>query len=293
MKLAPCFRLMRFHKPAGIALLWLPTAWALWIANHGAPTLKLAIYFLLGTIFMRAAGCVINDIADRHIDKHVSRTKTRPLTTGEISLTEAWGLLLILLFAALYILLQLPIACFNYALIALLLTVIYPFCKRFIQAPQLVLGLAFSMGIPMAYAASGIKPNLCMLILFSLNFAWIVAYDTMYAMADKADDLRIGVKSTAIFFGRFDRLMIVLLQILFHGLWIVLALTQHYSPWFYGAWILGSSVLMYQQILIRSREPSLCLRAFSTSSLYGVLMWLGIILATNTLRSYQSTPVIC
>lgn len=277
MKSGAYFRLMRFHKPAGIALLWLPTAWALWIANHGTPKLNLIIYFLLGTIFMRAAGCVINDIADRHIDKHVNRTKTRPLTSGEVTLAEALLILLLLLFSALFILLQLPVTCFYYALMALLVTFIYPFCKRFFQAPQFILGVAFSMGIPMAYAASGVKPDTVMLVLLLLNFAWIVAYDTMYAMVDKADDVRIGVKSTAILFASHDRLIILLLQILFHGLWIYIALAQHYSPWFYGAWLIAAGVLLYQQRLIRSREPALCLRAFSTNSLYGTLMWIGII----------------
>ncbi len=276
MKLGAYLRLMRFHKPAGIALLWLPTAWALWVANHGMPKLNLIIYFLLGTIFMRAAGCVMNDIADRHIDRHVTRTKARPLTTGEVSLIEALFTLFILLVAALSVLIQLPTACFYYALGALLLTVLYPFCKRFFQAPQLILGLAFSMGIPMAYAASGAAPDKSMLVLFVLNFAWIVAYDTMYAMADRADDVRIGVKSTAILFDHFDCLIILLLQLLFHGLWLFLAITQHYSMWFYTVWALSGWILVYQQLLIKNRDPAMCLRAFSTNSLYGLFMWFAI-----------------
>lgn len=267
---------MRFHRPAGIALLWLPTAWALWIANHGAPKISLIIYFLLGTIFMRAAGCVVNDIADRHIDKHVSRTQTRPLTTGEISLTNALINLFLLFIAALWVLIQLPVTCFYYAIPALLLTVFYPFCKRFFQAPQLILGLAFSMGIPMAYAASLASPDISMLVLFLLNFAWIVAYDTMYAMADRADDVLIGVKSTAILFAQHDCFITMLLQIFFHSLWLILALTKHYSLWFYGVWIIAAGVLVYQQQLLRNRNPSDCLRAFSFSSLYGLLMWLAL-----------------
>ncbi len=277
MKVYAYLRLMRFHKPAGIALLWLPTAWALWIANHGVPPLNLILYLLLGTIFMRAAGCVMNDIADRHIDIHVSRTKMRPLTTGEVSLPEAVLTLFLLLFVALCVLIQLPLICFYYALPALLLTILYPFCKRFLQAPQLVLGLTFSMGIPMAYAASGVTPNSTMLLLFILNFVWIVAYDTIYAMVDRADDLRIGVKSTAILFAHFDCLIILLLQVFLSGLWIGLALTQHYSLWFYAFWLLAAMVLIYQQWLIRNRKPAKCLRAFSTNSLYGLLMWIALI----------------
>lgn len=270
-------RLMRFHKPAGIALLWLPTAWALWIANQGTPPLHLIMYFFLGTVFMRAAGCVVNDIADRNIDKHVSRTKLRPLTSGEVTLPEALIILIVLLCAALWVLLQLPRNCFFYALFALFVTVLYPFCKRFFHAPQLILGLAFSMGIPMAFVASDQSPDVNMLVLFVLNFAWIVAYDTMYAMADREDDLRIGVNSTAVLFGQYDCQIILLLQVFFHSLWIVLALALHCSVWFYLAWGLAGAVLIYQQWLIRTRRTGLFLRAFATNSLYGLLMWIGLI----------------
>ena len=275
-------RLMRLNKPAGIALLWFPTAWALWVANNGTPKLALIIYFLLGTIFMRSAGCVVNDIADRHIDIHVNRTQHRPLTTGEISLPKAIILLFLLLFAALFILIQLPHQCFYYALFALFATILYPFCKRFIQAPQLILGLAFSMGIPMAYVASGISPDITTLLLFVLNFTWIVAYDTMYAMADRDDDLRIGVKSTAILFAHHECLIILLLQIIVHTLWIALALGLHYSLWFYPPWALAAGILAYQQWLIRTRKADSCLRAFSTNSWYGLFMWLDLILINNS-----------
>ena len=269
---------MRFDKPVGIVLLWLPTAWALWIANEGMPPFSLMIYFLLGTVFMRAAGCIINDIADRDIDKHVRRTRLRPLTTGEISLFQAFILLFTLLVAALLVLIHLPLACFYYAIPALLVTVLYPFCKRFLQAPQLVLGVAFSMGIPMAYIASGVLPNVTMLLLFTLNFAWIVAYDTMYAMADREDDLRIGVQSTAVLFAQFDCSIVLLLQIFFHGLWLLLAYIQHYSLGFYSLWFVAAGILLYQQRLITSRDANLCLRAFSTNSWYGLLMWLALII---------------
>lgn len=276
MKFNAYFRLMRFHKPVGIVLLWLPTAWALWIANKGMPELHLIIYFLLGTILMRAAGCIINDIADRDIDKHVRRTNMRPLTTGEIGLLEALSVLIIILWGALYVLVQLPLECFYYAIPALLITVLYPFCKRFLQAPQLVLGVAFSMGIPMAYIASGVALNMTMVLLFVLNFAWIVAYDTMYAMADREDDLRIGVRSTAVLFARNDCNIILLLQIFFHGLWLLLAYLQHDSIKFYGLWLLAGCILVYQQRLIRTRNDALCLRAFSTNCWYGLLMWAAL-----------------
>ena len=279
MTLSASLRLMRFHKPAGTLLLWCPTAWALWVANQGMPEMHLLVYFFMGTVLMRAAGCVLNDMADRHIDKHVHRTQKRPLTTGEIGLVEAFGWLIVLLLAAFWVLIQLPRACFYYALFALFITVVYPFCKRFFAAPQLILGLAFSMGIPMAYAASSVAPNVAMLILLCINFAWIVAYDTMYAMADKADDLRLSVQSTAVLLGDYECWVIGALQLFFHGLWLVLAVFEQYSVGFYGVWCVAGGVLVYQQLLIRSRDANLCLRAFSMSSGYGALMWLGLMIA--------------
>ena len=276
MKLGAYFRLMRFHRPAGILLLWLPTAWALWIANSGTPTFKLISYFLFGTIVMRAAGCIVNDIADRHIDKHVKRTNMRPLTTGEVGLPEAVALLGLLLVIALFIVLQLPILCLYYAFVALFITMFYPFCKRFFEAPQLILGIAFSMGIPMAYAASGITFSSDMLVLFILNFAWIISYDTMYAMVDRNDDLRIGVKSTAVLFAQYDQLIIFILQLFFHAIWIFLGITMHYSPWFYGFWVGALVVLAYQQKLISQRDTCSYLQAFSSNVWYGLWMWCAL-----------------
>jgi len=276
LKVSAYLRLMRFHKPVGILLLWLPTAWALWIANQGTPSLALLSYFLLGTLFMRAAGCVVNDLADRHIDKHVHRTRMRPITTGEIGVPEALILLLGLLLCSLYIVLQLPMRCFYEALIALAITLIYPFCKRFFQAPQLMLGLAFSMGIPMAFTASGKTLNDTMIILFALNFFWIVAYDTLYAMADRVDDLRIGVKSTAILFAPYDRLIVLLLQMITHGLWLFLALRLHYSLGFFVCWGIAITVLVYQHYLLQLNQESAYLKAFSSNVWYGLLMWLAL-----------------
>jgi 4-hydroxybenzoate polyprenyltransferase len=276
MKWNAYWRLMRFDKPVGILLLWFPTAWALWLANNGVPSLKLFLLFLSGTVLMRAAGCVINDIADRNIDKHVTRTKLRPLTSGEVSLTEAFILLCLLLFAALLILINLPWNCFYLGLIALFISFLYPFCKRFLSAPQLVLGLAFSMGIPMAYVASNVPLNSQSILLFLINFFWIVAYDTMYAMTDKEDDLRIGVKSTAIYFASYDRLILGILQCVFHGLWLYLAISTHAHLMFYIFWIAAGGVLFYQQKLIHQREKEQCFRAFIISVYYGTLMWLAL-----------------
>jgi 4-hydroxybenzoate polyprenyltransferase len=276
MKWNAYWRLMRFDKPVGTLLLWFPTAWALWIANRGIPSLKLLVLFFSGTVLMRAAGCVINDIADRDIDKHVTRTKLRPLTSGELNLQEALALLAVLLFSALLILINLPRDCFYLGCIALFISFLYPFCKRFLSAPQFVLGLAFSMGIPMAFVASNIPLNVECALLFVLNFAWIVAYDTMYAMTDREDDLRIGVKSTAIYFASYDRLIIGLLQCLLHGLWLYLALNMHANKWFYIFWFVAALVLFHQQKLISKREQTSCFRAFIISVYYGAFMWLAV-----------------
>lgn len=277
MKWNAFYRLMRLDKPIGILLLWYPTAWGLWLANQTRPPIKLIILFALGTVFMRSAGCVINDIADRNIDKFVNRTKLRPLTSGELRLEDALFILFFLLAGSLAILLCLPSSCFIWAVVALLITGLYPFCKRFLSAPQVVLGFAFSMGIPMAYAASGRALDKVTLLLLLLNFCWIVAYDTMYAMVDREDDLKIAVKSTAIYFGQHERLIIALLLGLMHLLWLIVA---HYSLvgwYFYLFWFLGAGVLCYQQHLIHRRQIEQCFRAFLISSYYGMLMWLALI----------------
>ncbi|WP_232505602.1 4-hydroxybenzoate octaprenyltransferase [Legionella clemsonensis] len=267
---------MRLHKPIGILLLWWPTAWALWLASEGKPPFSLTLLFLAGTVCMRSAGCVINDIADRHVDLHVKRTKTRPLTAGQVNLIEAFCLLFILLLLALTILLQLPKPCFYYALVAVVVTLLYPFCKRFIQSPQLVLGIAFSMGIPMVYAALDHLVDKTMMILLFINFIWVVAYDTEYAMADREDDLRIGIKSTAILFASYDKLAIALLQVLLHLLWLPLAFTLN-SLFFWGCWFYAALNLVYQQRLIRQREAVNCFNAFTSNNWYGLSMWIGIV----------------
>lgn len=273
MKYFAWFRLMRLDKPVGIWLLWFPTAWALCLAAKGQMDWYLAFLFFAGTVLMRSAGCVINDIADRHIDTHVKRTALRPLTSGETGLVSAFILLFILLLLALVVLIQLPRACFYYAVLALLITFIYPFCKRFISGPQLVLGFAFSMGIPMAYAALGLRPDWNTVLLLVINYCWIVAYDTEYALVDRDDDLRIGVKSTAIWFGESNRLMIGLLQIVAHSLWLILAFLNQLSAIFLVYWLLGALIFIYQQRLLSAKSY---FSAFLSNSYYGLVMWVGI-----------------
>jgi len=274
----PYLRLMRFDKPAGIALLWAPTAWALWLANQGHPAGWLVVYFLVGTVCMRAAGCIVNDLADRNIDCHVQRTRLRPLTQGEISIPQALMVLVLLLICAAGIALNLPILCWYEACFALLITIVYPFGKRFIQAPQLVLGVAFSMGIPMAYAASGQSPDLGMVLLMLLNFCWIVAYDTMYAVVDMADDRLIGVRSTAILFGRNLRPILAILLCMTHGLWLLIGYVYPVSIWFMVAWLVGLGIFIYQYRLLAASTTHVAMRAFLSNAVYGLVMWLGFVL---------------
>ena len=273
--IAPYIQLLRLHKPIGTLLLWFPTAWALWLA--GNPTPQLVFYFFLGTFVMRAAGCLLNDIADRQIDPHVERTKNRPLAAQTVRLQEAIGLLVTLLLIAFIILAQLPKTCFNYALISLALTAVYPFCKRFLEAPQLVLGLAFSMGIPMAYTAEGVALNATAALLMLLNFFWIMAYDTIYAMADQKDDVQIGVKSTAILFGTQANNIVLLFQIITQVLWIMLARINTFGPLFYILWGIGCILFGYQQWIIRGKHPHY-LKVFSSNGVYGLIFWFFLML---------------
>lgn len=284
MQLSAYIRLMRLEKPIGILLLWFPTAWALWLATNGHPSYRVFFIFLLGTIVMRSAGCVMNDIADRRLDGWVARTRLRPLVTGEVSLPHAFYLLFSLLVVAFILVLFLPIHCFYYALIALIFAEIYPFCKRFLHAPQCVLGLAFSMGIPMAYAAFEVPLNGDVLFLLCINILWVIAYDTIYAMADKEDDLKIGIRSTAIFFGRLDRAVIAGLQMLVQILWLVWTIKMQVSLCFYVFWVAATCNFLWQQWLIVDKKPTNCMRAFKSNAYYGAMMWLALIF--NTIHPY-------
>ena len=276
------FYLLRLHKPIGILLLWYPTACALWIANQGRPPFLLVLYFFLGTFIMRSAGCLVNDIADRHIDPHVARTKTRPLATGQIRLEHAFVILIALIFMGFAILLTLPKACFVYALLSIGITVIYPFCKRFFQAPQLILGIAFSMGIPMAYAASSQTLNISAILLLGLNFCWIMAYDTIYALGDMPDDLEINIKSTAIFFGHQVNNIILAFQALTQSMWLMLAYHLKFNAVFYLAWIVSCLLLSQQQLIIRKPEPDY-LKTFTSNSYYGLVLWIAVMICSYSL----------
>lgn len=256
------WRLMRADRPIGTLLLARPMLAALVIAGEGNPPLKVVILFMLGAFIMRSAGCVINDFADRAIDGHVTRTKSRPLATGELQSWHAVALFVALLVIAFLIVLQFNKSTILLSFAAAGVATLYPFCKRFTQLPQVVLGIAFSFGVLMPFTALEQGLPLSAWLLFAANICWTVAYDTEYAMADRADDVKIGVKSTAILFGGFDRFAIALLQLATLGLLTWLGYRLEFG-WIFACGLLLIAVLFaWQHRLIWYREPQLCFRAF-------------------------------
>jgi len=278
-RLEAYYYLCRFDKPIGTELVFWPTMWAMWIANKGIPSLGILIPMILGTIFMRAAGCAINDFADRKVDAHVERTKTRPLATGIISAKEAVYVFLVLVIASACMLFFLPIETFYWSFGALFLAFIYPFMKRYTHLPQVFLGAAFSWSIPMGYTAVGVTPDLTCWLLYFGNLAWTVAYDTQYAITDREYDLKIGVKSTAILFGRYDIQIIGLLQVLSLALiGGALYLEQLLMPFGLLALGLVAADFIYQAIKTKDRNPQICFWAFRHNRWVGMLIFAGIFL---------------
>ena len=277
-KINAYFKLMRFDKPIGIFLLLWPTLWPLWLVNKGVPGFKMLLIFVVGVVVMRSAGCVINDIVDKDIDPSVERTKTRPLANQSVSIGEAYFLLLILLSIALALVLQLNVSSFFWALGGLLITVIYPFCKRFFSAPQLILGFAFSWSIPMVYAANDLAINAEACLLWLSVGLWIVMYDTFYALVDKEDDLRIGINSTAILFGKRVGFIALLLQISVVLLWALIGLLYELSFIYFSSLIVAACLFVRQQQLIRGRDRKQCLKAFLENNYVGAVIFLGVFL---------------
>ena len=276
-RLEAYYYLCRFDKPIGTELVFWPTMWAMWIANKGIPEMGVLIPMILGTIFMRAAGCAINDFADRKVDAHVERTKTRPLATGVISAKEAIFVFLVLVAASACMLFFLPIETFYWSFGALFLAFIYPFMKRYTHLPQVFLGAAFSWSIPMGYSAVGVEPNLTCWLLYFGNLAWTVAYDTQYAITDREYDLKIGVKSTAILFGKYDIEMISILQ----ALSVVLIATTFYLeniliPFGLTALLLVCADFIYQWTKTNNRDPQRCFWAFRHNRWVGLMIFIGI-----------------
>ncbi len=271
-------RLMRMDRPIGAFLLLWPTLWALWLAGDGRPDATVVVIFIAGVFTMRAAGCVINDTADRRIDSEVARTRDRPLARGDLTVRHALGLFVLLLLLAALLVLQLNRHTQWLALFALFIACIYPFTKRVTHLPQLVLGVAFSWGIPMAYAALGEAAPLEAWLLFGANFAWIVAYDTQYAMVDRDDDLRIGVKSTAILFGRHDTRIIAALHFACVLMLAIIGWRRGLSWHFHLGLALALAFAIYQQNLCKNRNRDRCLRAFHNNNWFGAMVFCGLVL---------------
>lgn len=278
VRLGAYARLMRLHRPIGTLLLLWPTLWALWIAAEGAPPARILAVFVAGALLMRSAGCVINDYADREYDPHVQRTRNRPLATGEVRPREALALFGVLCLVAFALVLTLNPLAIQLALLGVILAGTYPFLKRFTHLPQAYLGMAFGWGIPMGFAAvTGHVPGVAW-ILFAANILWTLAYDTMYAMEDRPDDLRIGLRSTAILFGNGDRLAVAGFQLGALALLALAGARAGLGDW-YGLGLLGAAGFgIYQQWLIRNRERGPCLRAFLNNQWLGGAIFAGIVL---------------
>jgi len=275
-RLGPWLRLMRFDRPIGIALLLWPTWWGLWLAAGGVPSVRNLLIFTLGVVVMRAAGCVINDYADRDIDPQVERTRGRPIAAGEIRPGHALLLFFALLALALLLVLMTNRLTVLMAVAGALLAGTYPFFKRFTHFPQLALGTAFAWAIPMAFAAeAGEIPALAWWV-FSANLIWTVIYDTQYAMADREDDLKAGVKSTAIAFGRFDLPVLATLMGLMTALLVIIGMRYLPHPAWFTAVALTLLHFQYQLWQIRSRDPQACFRAFLSNHWVGLFLFAGI-----------------
>ena len=280
-KVTSFFRLARFDKPIGILLLLWPTMSALWLASNGFPDANILMIFIIGVVVMRSAGCVINDLVDSDIDKHVERTRRRPLATGELSTKEALVFLLFLLSIALCLAIVLGFKVVAWSLGGLVLTIIYPFCKRFIKSPQVILGLTFSWSIPMAYVACGTEFNLSMFFLWVGVLIWIVVYDTFYALVDIDDDLKTGVFSTAILFGDKVSFVTSLSQIIVLLVWAYLGTILEMSLIYFLMLMVVLLLFYRQQLLISARVKKDCFRAFNESWYVGFFHFLGIFLSLS------------
>ena len=278
LRLREYARLMRIDRPIGIWLLLWPVLWALWISAGGHPDERLFVIFLAGTFVMRSAGCVMNDFADREFDPHVKRTRDRPLAKQSVSTAEALGLFAVLGLIALALIIPLNRATQVLALIGGVLAVTYPFLKRFFSLPQAYLGAAFGWSVPMAYAAqTGSVPAVAW-VMFLAVVLWTTAYDTIYAMVDREDDLVIGIRSSAILFGRADRAIVAVLQAGAIGGLALTGLMSGLGRWYWGGLAVAALLALHQQWLIRDRDPERCFRAFLGNNLFGLAVFAGILL---------------
>lgn len=273
------WQLMRMDRPIGSLLLLWPTIWALILSAQGFPDIKVLIVFVLGVFMMRSAGCVINDFADRKVDGHVKRTSQRPLPSGKVSAKEAVILFLALSIASFLLVLTMNPLTVQLSFAGLVLAFIYPFMKRFTHLPQLFLGLAFSWSIPMAWAAQANELPLIVWFVFAINVVWTVAYDTQYAMVDRDDDLVIGIKSTAILFGHYDKMIIGGLQLMTIAMLIMLGNYYQLGASYYWGLLVAGGLFVYQQHLIRHRERQPCFQAFLNNNYVGMVVAAGLLIS--------------
>jgi 4-hydroxybenzoate polyprenyltransferase len=278
LRLREYARLMRLDRPIGIWLLLWPVLWALWVSADGHPDERLFVIFVIGTFVMRSAGCVMNDFADREFDPHVRRTADRPLAKQSVSTAEALGLFAVLALVALALVIPLNRSTQVLALIGGVLAVTYPFLKRFFSLPQAYLGAAFGWSVPMAFAAqTGSVPPVAWVMFLSV-VCWTTAYDTMYAMVDREDDLVIGVRSSAILFGRADRAIVAALQAAALAGLSLVGIMASLGRWYWAGLAVAAALAAHQQWLIRDREPDACFRAFLNNNLFGLAVFAGILL---------------
>ena len=276
-KITALIKLIRLDKPIGTLLLLWPTLWALWIASDGWPGITPLLIFTLGTFLMRSAGCIVNDFADRNVDGFVERTASRPLVTGTVSNKEAFGLFMILIFLSFLLVLQTNLLTIELSIFALVLASIYPFLKRYTNLPQLGLGIAFSWGIPMAFAAQKASVPIETWVLLLANLFWVVVYDTQYAMVDREDDLQIGIKSTAILFGEADRHIIGLLQLVCLLCLFWVAHEFSLGLVYISSIFIVAILFLYHLYLVRHRRRQDCFKAFKHNNWVGICILLGII----------------
>ena len=275
-KVSALLRLIRWDRPVGTLLLLWPALWGLWIAARGIPDADLLLIFALGALLMRSAGCIVNDLADRDFDGGVTRTRGRPLVTGDLSVTEALAFFLVLCLSAFGLVLMTNLTSVLLSIPALILALSYPLMKRYTHLPQVVLGLAFSWSIPMAFAAQREALPPALWLLFTGNLLWTVVYDTQYAMVDLRDDLQVGIKSTAILLGESDRRVIAVLQALCLAA-LVLAGRQFDLQWpYFLSLVVAAGLFGYHLHLIRDRDEAACLRAFTHNAWVGCSIFLGI-----------------
>lgn len=271
--------LARLNKPIGIFLLLWPTLWALWIAAEGVPHLGVLTVFVLGVILMRSAGCVINDYADREIDPRVNRTKERPIAAGRVTPDEAMLLFMALCFSAFLLVLTMNTFTILLSLGGVMLAAIYPFMKRYTHMPQIILGMAFGWAVPMAFAAQTNSVPKIAWLLYVVTVLWAVIYDTMYAMADRMDDLKIGVKSTAVLFGDADKVIIGILQVMMLFALYLIGQQVQFGTSYDIALIISAILMVYHQYLIRYRQPALCISAFLNNNWLGAAIFAGVVVS--------------